>query len=164
MKHIPAVCYSIIWYVLEIYNIIYVYSRIQRHFEMTSNSSTGPGFLYLQLSVPRSKVSVDVSYLISRLPYIWNFSHFHSCSPLACLLLYYGNFSALSQYLFFLPLLNFPCCCMRKTKSFISKPEGKRPFKGRMWRNVLSQILRKQNVTPWTEFIWLKIWACGGLC
>ncbi|GFG32529.1 hypothetical protein Cfor_01175, partial [Coptotermes formosanus] len=33
-------------------------TRIQRHFEMTSNSRTGPGFLYLELNARRSKVFV----------------------------------------------------------------------------------------------------------
>jgi len=32
---------------------------------MISNRSTGPGFLYLELNAPRSKVSVDVRYYIS---------------------------------------------------------------------------------------------------
>lgn len=32
---------------------------------MTSNSSTGPGILYLQLNAQQSKVSADVRYFIS---------------------------------------------------------------------------------------------------
>jgi len=55
---------------------------------MISNSSTGPGFLYLELKAPRSRVSVDVRYFIFCLPYICNSSHFNSCTPLACFLLY----------------------------------------------------------------------------
>jgi hypothetical protein len=38
---------------------------------MTSNSRTGPGFLYLELNARRSKVSVDVMYFISHVFHIF---------------------------------------------------------------------------------------------
>jgi len=41
-----------------------VHFRIQRHLDMTSNHSTGPGSIYLQLNTEKSKVGADVKFLV----------------------------------------------------------------------------------------------------
>lgn len=71
LNTVSVVCFCFTQYVFKTQNVIHVYSRIQRHFEMTSNSRTGPGFLYLELNARRSKVSVDVMYFISHVFHIF---------------------------------------------------------------------------------------------
>jgi len=84
---------------------------------MTSNSSTGPGFLYLELNAPRSRVSVDVRYCIS---YVFLMFVIFLIFILAVLLpvSFFINFSTPPEYCFCLQLFDFPLFLHEEYKKF----------------------------------------------
>lgn len=84
---------------------------------MISNSSTGPGLLYLELNAPRSRVSVDVRYFIS---YVFLIFVIFLIFILVVLLpvSFFINFSTLPEYCLCLPLFDFPLLLHEEYKKF----------------------------------------------
>lgn len=96
---------------------------------MISNSSTGPGFLYLELNAPRSRVSVDVRYCISYV-FLMFVIFLIFILVVLCLspsLLIFLHFLSTA---FAYHCLTFPCCCMRNTKILFGNLKGRDHLKG----------------------------------
>jgi hypothetical protein len=48
-------------------------------------------------------------------------------------------------------------------KILIAEPERKRPLGKCRWEYNIKNILRKQHLSAWTGFMWLRMWTSGGL-
>lgn len=84
---------------------------------MISNSSTGPGFVYLELNAPRSRVSVGVRNCIAYV-FLMFITFLIFILVVLLPLSFFINISTPPEYSFCLPLFDFPLLLHEEYRKF----------------------------------------------